>query len=307
MIRIMRLSSIFRSIVKRSGEVLPAIVGPLALVLTSLHIYTYSGMLIWGGAVTVGIHNDTITPLYDLNNFNDYPSGLLTMFNIFVVNDWQSIAGVYLTADRFSSPYLVYPFFIGANLIGVNILLNVFTAFFVGAFVTKVENTNSGRRSNLHISMSSILDVSSSNLANDANHNSESVPRYHILERRGYDNVISTITGDEESDIAKKACGILSTVDRLIPREHRIGYLVCYHQSKDYISNPTFLSLIAGFINDDDLQKIVAEVFSALSESVDKTEIRNEYPSILGDGTLSLAASLCGRSPTMVLIVACKY
>jgi len=47
-------------------------------------------MRIWEGAVTIGLHNDTITPLYNLNNFNGYPSGLLTMFNIFVVNDWPS-------------------------------------------------------------------------------------------------------------------------------------------------------------------------------------------------------------------------
>ena len=200
MIRVMRLSSIFRSIVRRSGEVLPAIVGPLALVLSSLHIFTYLGMRIWGGAVTIGIHNDTIIPLYDLNNFNDYSSGLLTMFNIFVVNDWQTIAGVYLTADRCSSPYIVYPFFIGANLIGVNILLNVLTAFFVGAFVTKVEHKNRDKRNNLHLSMLNGLDVSSANLANSANRNDGNPPRYHIYERRGYDNVISTITGDEESE-----------------------------------------------------------------------------------------------------------
>jgi len=201
----------------------------------------------------------------------------------------------------------VYPFFIGANLIGVNILLNVLTAFFVGAFVTKVENKNLGRSNNLHISMSSGLDVSSANLANTTNHSGETIPRYHILERRGYDNVISTITGDEESDIAKKACEVLSTFDRLTPRQNEIGYLVCYHQSKDYIANPIFLSLTRGFINDDDLQKTVAEIFSSLSDRADRAEIRKEYPSDLGDGMLSLAASLCGRNPTMVLIVACKY
>ena len=307
MIRIMRLSSIFRSIVRRSGEVLPAIVGPLALVLSSLHIFTYSGMRIWGGAVTIGIHNDTIIPLYDLNNFNDYSSGLLTMFNIFVVNDWQTIAGVYLTADRCSSPYIVYPFFIGANLIGVNILLNVLTAFFVGAFVTKVEHKNRDKRNNLHLSMLNGLDVSSANLANSANRNDGNPPRYHIYERRGYDNVISTITGDEESEVAKKACDVLETLDRLMPRGNEIGYLVCYHQSKDYIANSSFLSLTRKCINDDGLQNVVAEVFNALLYSEDGAEIRKEYPFNEGDGMLSLAASICGRSPTMVLIVAFRY
>ena len=49
------------------------------------------------------------------------------MFNIFVVNDWQEIARVYLTSDKLSSPYIVYPFFVSANLLGVNIMLNDFS------------------------------------------------------------------------------------------------------------------------------------------------------------------------------------
>jgi hypothetical protein len=38
-----------------------------------------------------------------------------------------------------SEPYIVYPFFVEANLIAVNIILNCVTTFFVGAFVTKLE------------------------------------------------------------------------------------------------------------------------------------------------------------------------
>jgi len=57
-----------------------------------------------------------------------------------VVNDWHSIAKVFLFADRFSNPWIVYPFFILGNLIGVSIMLNVLTAFFVESFVTKVND-----------------------------------------------------------------------------------------------------------------------------------------------------------------------
>jgi hypothetical protein len=74
----------------------------------------------------------------DLNNFNDYQSGILTMFNILIVNDWFLVASVFLNADKNSSEYIVYPFFISANLIAVNILLNVLTAFFVGVSFTSV-------------------------------------------------------------------------------------------------------------------------------------------------------------------------
>ena len=46
--------------------------------------------------------------------------------------DWHAIANVFIYAERCNSNYIVYPFFISANLVGVNILLNVLTAFFVG-------------------------------------------------------------------------------------------------------------------------------------------------------------------------------
>jgi len=49
-----------------------------------------------------------------------------------VVNDWHAIAMVFLFATRCSSAFIVYPFFVGANLICVSIMLNCLTAFFVG-------------------------------------------------------------------------------------------------------------------------------------------------------------------------------
>lgn len=130
---IMRFFQIFRDVVRRSSEVLPAMAGPVLLVLTILHIFVYFGMSLWGDAIDVVAlaQNDKITPLYYLNNFNSYSKGLVTMFNIFVVNDWHAIAEVFLYADRCSSPMIVYPFFILSILCGVFIMLNVVTAFFV--------------------------------------------------------------------------------------------------------------------------------------------------------------------------------
>ena len=130
MIRVMRFFQIFRDVVRRSSEVVPALLGPIALVMTMLHIFVYIGMAFWGGAIEVGVL-DQITPLYDLNNFNSYLEGMVTMFQVLVVNDWHAIAEVFLYASRCSSPSIVYPFFILGNLFGVSILLNVITAFFV--------------------------------------------------------------------------------------------------------------------------------------------------------------------------------
>lgn len=53
------------------------------------------------------------------------------MFQVLVVNDWHAIAEVFEHASRCSSPKIVYPFFVIGNLVGVSILLNVITAFFV--------------------------------------------------------------------------------------------------------------------------------------------------------------------------------
>jgi hypothetical protein len=141
MMRIMRFFEMFRDVIRRSADVLPALAGPSVLVATTLHIFVYVGMAIWGGAVHVGSHQGDITYLYDLNNFNSYQEGVVTMFQVLVVNDWHAIAEVFLYADRCSSPYIVYPFFVIGNLIGVSIMLNVLTAFFVESFVTKLQDS----------------------------------------------------------------------------------------------------------------------------------------------------------------------
>jgi len=143
MIRIMRFFQIFRDVVRRSSEVFPAMAGPVILVLTALHIFVYIGMALWGGAINVMdlMENVQIAPLYYLNNFNSYSMGLVTMFNIFVVNDWHAIAEVFLYATRCSSPFIVYPFFVISISCGVFIMLNVLTAFFVeGKYNKPYEN-----------------------------------------------------------------------------------------------------------------------------------------------------------------------
>jgi two pore calcium channel protein len=133
MIRIMRFFQIFRDVVRRSGDVLPALAGPVILVLTTIHVFVYFGMTLWGGAVDVTelANISQLTPMYALNNFNSYTEGLVTVFNILVVNDWHAIAEVFLYANRCSSPFVVYPFFIATILVAVCIILNVITAFFV--------------------------------------------------------------------------------------------------------------------------------------------------------------------------------
>lgn len=161
--------------------------------------------------------------IIDLNNFNEYSSGLLTMFNIFVVNDWHEIATVYLFADRFNSPYIVYTFFMSANLLGVSILLNVLTAFFVGSFVTKVESTQddqNDKKPSLKLNMSSKRFNGRPELIQSTSHTIESTAKheFHVFERQGYDSVMRTITGDQDDvSFAKRACELLQLFEKLTP------------------------------------------------------------------------------------------
>ena len=151
MIRIMRFFQIFRDVVRRSADVIPALAGPVILVLSVIHVFVYIGMALWGGAINVEILalNGKISTLYYLNNFNSYTSGVVTIFNILVVNDWHAVAEVFMFADRCSSPMIVYPFFISVILIGVFIMVNVITAFFVECKLTrriridKIKNSSS--------------------------------------------------------------------------------------------------------------------------------------------------------------------
>jgi hypothetical protein len=132
-IRMMRFFPMFRDIVRRSADVFPAMAGPILLVVTIVHIFVSFGIAIWGGAIDTAdlATNKNLTPLYYLNNFNSYAEGLVTIFNVLVVNDWHAIAQVFLYADRCSSPYIVYPFFVATICCAVFIMLNVVTAFFV--------------------------------------------------------------------------------------------------------------------------------------------------------------------------------
>ncbi len=133
MIRVMRFFPIFRDIVRRSADVLPALAGPVMLFLSVIHIFVYFGIVLWSGSIDVDVlmENGNITPFYCLNNFNSYTEGLITMFNVAVVNDWHEVANVFVYAERNSSNLIVYSFFVSAICFMVFIMLNVITAFFV--------------------------------------------------------------------------------------------------------------------------------------------------------------------------------
>lgn len=54
------------------------------------------GIQVFGGKIyeeNSDIYGDgTVPPSYVYNNFNDFPSGLMTLFELIIVNNWWVIA-----------------------------------------------------------------------------------------------------------------------------------------------------------------------------------------------------------------------
>lgn len=304
MIRVMRFFPIFRDVVRRSADVLPALAGPLVLMLSVIHIFVFTGMVIWGGAIDVEtlLANEDLTPLYCLNNFNTYATGLVTMFNVAVVNDWHAIAEVYLYADWNSNPLIVYPFFVVAICFTVFIMLNVITAFFVESFVTKHhdhkddddhggekevahrefqirtgENTNvkkflgmSTRTNPLHGHQQLDDDERSSasqerDQSIDSNNGGSEVFSFDIYEREGYDQIMRTIAGSsdaEQETFAQNVCNYLEMFESLTSGREKVGYMVCCQQSLNRFGNLRFQTSSKDYISNDTLHKVVSDMHS---------------------------------------------
>ena len=254
------------------------------------------------------------------------------MFQVLVSNDWQAIAEVYLYATRNSSPYLVYPFFVCATLISVSILLNCLTAFFVGAFVTRldegmIENdyhtevlttsqrardfssqspSRSVRRTSSKHSLTEEDDVISER-STDTNTNPH-VFEFDIFEREGFDKIMRTVGGGSESDgqYAKDVCDMLEVFENLAPGESRVGYLVCCQHSLNRYGNRRFQMLTSPYLTSGDLHAVVSDMHAEiLTMIVQDQSLHRSFldPNGVGD-SLEISASLLRQHPTVSLFVA---
>ena len=82
--RFLRLFGVYKYIIKRTGDIAPALMGTIMLVYSAIHIYTYIGMMLFGNMVTPGDTPD-IEAFYDLNNFNSYSKVRLSFSNIYMI------------------------------------------------------------------------------------------------------------------------------------------------------------------------------------------------------------------------------
>ncbi|XP_044466336.1 two pore calcium channel protein 1 [Mangifera indica] len=140
LIRILLHVQRYRAFVATFLTLIPSLMPYLGIIFCVLCIYCSLGVQIFGGIVNVGNakleETDLASDDYFLFNFNDYPNGMVTLFNLLVMGNWQAWMQSYaeLTGTSWT---LVY--FISFYLITVLLLLNLVVAFILEAFFAEMD------------------------------------------------------------------------------------------------------------------------------------------------------------------------
>ncbi|XP_008793100.1 two pore calcium channel protein 1 isoform X2 [Phoenix dactylifera] len=136
----------YRAFVATFLTLIPSLMPYLGIIFCLLCIYCSLGVQLFGGIVNFGNPNLEATDLfaedYVLFNFNDYPNGMVTLFNLLVMGNWQVWMQSYrdLTGTSWTLAY-----FVSFYLITVLLLLNLVVAFVLEAFFAEMElETTSG-------------------------------------------------------------------------------------------------------------------------------------------------------------------
>ncbi|XP_026439620.1 two pore calcium channel protein 1B-like [Papaver somniferum] len=141
LVRLLMLVPNYRNFISTFFTLIPALMPYLGTVFCISSIYCTLGMQVFGGIVNSG--NPKLQSLefycndYLLFNFNDYPNGMVTLFNLLVMGFWEVLMQGYkeLTGTSWS---LVY--FISFYVITVLLLLNLVVAFVLEVFFSEIGN-----------------------------------------------------------------------------------------------------------------------------------------------------------------------
>ncbi|PON49665.1 Parvalbumin [Parasponia andersonii] len=157
LIRILMYVRRYRAFIATFLTLVPSLMPYLGTIFCILCIYCSLGVQVFGGIVNAGNPkleatdlsddelpcNDSVNELefldkisYLLFNFNDYPNGMVTLFNLLVMGNWQVWMQSYrdLTGTSWTLAY-----FISFYLITVLLLLNLVVAFVLEAFFAEMD------------------------------------------------------------------------------------------------------------------------------------------------------------------------
>ena len=105
--------------------------------MTIFYFFSIVGGIIFGGTVDSDLPqilaNDGISTIYIYNNFNDFGSGIITLFELMIVNNWQVIVAMFIDATGNSA---VRWYFIVFYFFSVTVALNIVVAFALDIFDT---------------------------------------------------------------------------------------------------------------------------------------------------------------------------
>lgn len=126
----------YRIIFKTFISLLPMYGRIFGLLVFTFYMYSIVGQYLYGGLIfkeNLTIIEDTLVPnTYVYNNFNDFATGLVTLFELLVVNNWWVIANMYSDVTNKWARLFFASFYFWAVLIVVNLVvafvIDMFTA-----------------------------------------------------------------------------------------------------------------------------------------------------------------------------------
>ncbi|XP_019159383.1 PREDICTED: two pore calcium channel protein 1A-like [Ipomoea nil] len=140
LIRLLLQVRSYRAFVATFLTLVPSLMPYLGTVFCILCIYCSLGLQIFGGLVNSGNSKLKETDLADndylLFNFNDYPNGMVTLFNLLVMGNWQLWMQSYIDL---TGTWWTCIYFVSFYVISVLWLLNLIIAFVLEAFQVEME------------------------------------------------------------------------------------------------------------------------------------------------------------------------
>ena len=207
------------------------------------------------------------------------------------------------------------------------------TAFFVQAFVTKLDDETVASPANAHKvlqhhkssdvslrpSENASVRISSSTTSSVHDHGADADSEgssdsefleFDVYEREGFDKIMQTVAGVSSSQaIARDICDYLEIFEKLAPDREGVGYLVCDQLTMERFGNLRFQTTAEGFIEPNELHVAVSEMHAellALADRSDRTRsLIRSYPNHNAPDheSLEITAALIRRHPALSLFV----
>lgn len=120
-------------------SVLPSSGNLFGVMISMFYLFSLVGVELFGGKVyaeNTDINSDaSLPPNYIYNNFNDFASGLVTLFELLIVNNWQVVAQTF--TDVTSKTARIY--FVLFYIMTVLVAFNLIVAFIIDSFNSQME------------------------------------------------------------------------------------------------------------------------------------------------------------------------